>query len=269
MNVMSKLYVNVILIVPGTMIRMPVSMLPPGMRPGTVAMSRGGVRGPRPPMDPTQQIVIQNPRTLAPGTRVRGRPAANPGAPRGGIYRMPQAAAGGSPRGAMMSLRGSPRGMSPRGRGGIALNITPRKATPPPIPRQLLNRNISVSIVDPKPKPALPKLTGVTITPTKQKPSPAKTLIFNSSMSPSSSMSMTKSPSSQKTQMVDANVQLQWGADGSTNYVIELANNQTQALTKEQVQFFKNKNNGTMPNVVRIAVPVDIARRVKPPCITL
>lgn len=255
---------------PGTMIRMPASLLPPGMRlagpGGQLALSRG-VRAPRPSMgDPTQQLLIQNPRTLAPpGSRGRGRPAVN-GAPRGGVYRMPQHPLGGSPRG-MNVMRGSPRGMSPRGRGAM-LNLTPRKATPPPIPRQLLNRNISVSLVEPKPKPALPKLTGVTITPTKQKASPAKTLIFNSSMSPSSS-SLSKSPVSQKTQMVDANVQIQWGVDGSTNYVIELANNQTQALTKEQVQFFKSKHNGTMPNVVRIAVPVDIARRVKPPCITL
>lgn len=110
------------------MIRMPASLLPPGMRlagpGGQLALSRG-VRAPRPSMgDPTQQLLIQNPRTLAPpGSRGRGRPAVN-GAPRGGVYRMPQHPLGGSPRG-MNVMRGSPRGMSPRGRGAM-LNLTPR-----------------------------------------------------------------------------------------------------------------------------------------------
>lgn len=246
---------------PGTMVRPPGpgGLYIPGM-PIVRPVGPGPVRGRK--QDPTQQLVIQNPRTLNPNTRMRGRPSMNPAR---GSYRTPGPGVVNNPRGVM---RGSPRqSMSPRGtmggRGGY--NLTPRKATPPPIPRQLLNRNISVSIVEPKPKPALPKLSGVTITPTKTKPSPAKTLIFNSSPTPS----VSKSPSSSKTQMVDANVQLQWRADGSTSYVIELANNQTQELTKEQVQFFKNKHNGTMPNVVRIAVPLDVARRVKPPCITL
>ncbi|KAL1457065.1 hypothetical protein WDU94_001738 [Cyamophila willieti] len=248
---------------PGALIRMPTGMqFPPGAmgRPGGPGVPRG-----RMPTDPSQQLVIQNPRTLNP-TRMRGRPSMT-GMVRGG--RAPGPGGTNSPRG-LVSMRGSPRQMSPRGgmQGRMAINITPRKATPPPIPRQLLNRNISVSIVEPKPKPALPKLAGVTITPTKSKPSPAKTLIFNSS--PTSSSLMSKSPSAAgRTQMVDANVQLQWQPDGTTSYVIELANNQTQALTKEQVQFFKNKHNGTMPNVVRIAVPENIARRVKPPCITL
>uniref|UniRef100_A0A8D8UYC3 Protein kibra n=1 Tax=Cacopsylla melanoneura TaxID=428564 RepID=A0A8D8UYC3_9HEMI len=240
----------------------PGMQFPPGALGRPLAPGAPLIRS-RLAFDPSQQLVIQNPRTLNP--RMRGRPSMT-GMMRGG--RNPGPGGVNAPRG-VVSMRGSPRQMSPRGgmnmRGG--LNITPRKATPPPIPRQLLNRNISVSIVEPKPKPALPKLAGVTITPTKNKPSPAKTLIFNSS--PTSSLnSMTKSPSV-KTQMVDANVQLQWQSDGTTSYVIELANNQTQALTKEQVQFFKNKHNGTMPNVVRIAVPEHIARRVKPPCITL